>query len=153
MNPNELCQKLRITEKQLSKICHHLRITIPDEMVGEFTPEEIEHLQSFVAKKRSTGSKSSDNKLIMKKESPVSAVSSEHLNSVQVSPQPNIVVNLPAEASAGVGLRACAYIIDCLVTLFFHLWSSFLYWDSCSLAFCFSSTGCCETLADQVLEN
>jgi len=149
MNPNGLCRKLRISEQQLSKICQHLGMTIPDQGDDEFTPAEIDRLQTFVAKKRSAANQNKpavgQKPTVVQKpaagqqsttgnSAPVPTVTVARSNTSPAPPRSLATVSLPAENSAGTeksarvmkstgametastGRRACAYIIDCLVT-------------------------------------
>ncbi|MCH9656092.1 MAG: RDD family protein [Planctomycetes bacterium] len=137
MNPNGLCRKLQISEQQLSKICLHLGMTIPDQGDGEFNPAEIDRLQTFVAKKRSAANQKKQ--VVRQKQAvvqqsttgnsvPVPAVEVARSNSSPTPSHPQATVSFPEENSAGIvnsasateeastGRRACAYIIDCLAT-------------------------------------
>ncbi len=114
MDSNEICQSMRITENQFSRICRHLRISVSAEVERVFTPREVERIQFFVSQKRSAKKK---NKLATRQNAQLPEVSSTDSNSEQVTPQESLAVSAPVVESASVGLRACAYVIDCLFTL------------------------------------
>tara|TARA_R110002167_G_scaffold148524_1_gene341487 strand:+ start:12474 stop:13163 length:690 start_codon:yes stop_codon:yes gene_type:complete len=107
---------MRISEKQFSKICQHLGISVSTGIDREFTPREIDRLQHFVIRKRAESSQ--------KKSKPQTAMTTE-VASIPVAPgapepalpQANVVVKAPAVEAAGTGIRVVAYIIDCLLTM------------------------------------
>ena len=148
MNSNDLCQKMRVSEKQFRKICQHLKIAVSDESDRTYTPREIQRLQHFVETRRSAAAKktsTSTKKTVPSKEpkSPQKTTPAEKTTVTVASParakpekpkkteavpaKPKAAVSFPttdsptrnyaSTESASVVLRACAYIIDALLTL------------------------------------
>ncbi|QEG16753.1 RDD family protein [Gimesia maris] len=113
MNCNDLCQKLRVSEKQLWKICRHLKITVSNEIDRVFTPREIQRLEFFVEQKRSAARK---NPSTTRNQPAVTEILSASSEPETVPAIPTPAVSLPVTDSASVGIRVCAYLIDCLAT-------------------------------------
>lgn len=143
MNPQGLCRKLRISEPQLSKICRHLGLPLPDSADVAYTPAQVERLQTFVARRRSAAGQQKQpakQKQVAGQPAkpgnaaPVPATTVARSNSTPAQTEPKAAVNLPAETApakvtstqtvvstgavepASTGRRVWSYIIDMLIT-------------------------------------
>lgn len=143
MKTNELCQQLHVSEKQFLKICQRLGIAISEEQDRAFTPREVQRLQYFVNKKRAAAKNKETRKpaaatatiagtgrntLITEVVASRSHSEQEPDQTEPVTASPETVpaatpaptstaVAAPSAETASTGLRALAYIIDCLCTL------------------------------------
>tara|TARA_R110002111_G_scaffold258083_1_gene326858 strand:+ start:102321 stop:103124 length:804 start_codon:yes stop_codon:yes gene_type:complete len=105
---------MRVSEKQLSKICQHLGIAVSGEINRAFTPREIDRIQHFVDRKRAADKKSKSTpgqKALAPtvQAAPVKSttVKSEPVKSEPVKPElapspPKVVARLPAVKTAPV---------------------------------------------------